>query len=338
LCGEFVPDISSRPIRPDDTGDVEKMNKWSVSLSKWQSEIDDWEMNRFEKFSGWKAVNVRKGRLAEDKIVITYLSHYTQSIFSECGYYHHPANPTEWGASPDGIIHDPTVTKEDLFKNAPTLKKDFDVSKFDICHGVAEFKATSWECEFKPYFIAQCMWEMQSVNVLWCDIVRYSSGKWKRNPQTGKSTLSGQKSRVFRLYRRKKADALLQSCVKRAMACRAKGDKMAYLKLMQTKNFIKIREYCAKETAKGEKNAIDLPIDVPMFMSYKKFREQCCCNDALIDEHLPPIHPAIERIEKRQYTMFNLYGTQQSREKEEFIRMATDQIEDYGELIKSFFL
>jgi hypothetical protein len=81
--------------------------KWDA----WKKSFDEWDLqNKWKPGTGWRAADMRLGRLSEDKIVLCYLMHYDKRRFSECGYYHHPKNPDEWGASPDGIIHDESLT------------------------------------------------------------------------------------------------------------------------------------------------------------------------------------------------------------------------------------
>jgi hypothetical protein len=211
-----------------------------------------------------------------------------------------------------------------LFKDFPTLTSNDD----DIQRGVVELKATRWECEFKAYYVAQSMWEMQSTNTLWCDIVRYSTGRWKRDPVTNRYKLTSQKCLCYRLYRRKKYDLLLQQCVVEAVECRSKNDKMAYLRLMESPPFVKMRKYCERVTKKCNTQAKEIPIAVSTLMAYKDFREKAyvCAIPELGD-------PVLSRINKRHKKIVHLY---ESRD-ETFTEMANDQIADYSVLIESFF-
>jgi len=335
LVGIYVPNIDAEPAMPADTADGERMSAWKKDLVKWQHSIEDWEIKRPKVFTGWSAVNVRKGRMAEDKIVLCYLHQYASRSFHECGYFPHPDNPSSWGASPDGIVYDSGVTSRALKRDAPWIFRDFNPEHFDLTRGVVEFKATSFDCTFKSYYVVQAIWEMQSANTLWCDIVRYSSGQWKLNPKTQRYMRTGQRCRTYRLFRRKKADELLQECVRQAVAARQKGDKMAYLRLMQTKPFIKFRAYCDKVVEKCNASADEMTVPVALFASYDEFRQTCCDNTAQIDAHMPSLHPAIERIEDRQYQLFQLYGDQ-SQERQ-VMSLANQQIADYAQLIESLF-
>ena len=49
---------------------------------------------------------------------------------------------------------------------------------------------------------------------------------------------------------------------------------------------------------------------------------------------MPSLHPALDRIEERQTKAFTLYGGNEE-EREQFVVVATEQIEDYACLIQT---
>jgi hypothetical protein len=179
-----------------------------------------WFELRKQKLSGTKAYNyigyywerkepseyqkslMRKGTECEPYAILTYLNHFNKRTFQEVGFACAPSPPypPHWGASPDGLVHDPDMTWEQV---PDDYKRHLNVADWDICSGCVEIK-TGTKSSLEPYYIVQAYMEMISLQVVWCDLIRYHP--------TNDTAI------VYRIYRHKPTEDRLVTLLKRADA------------------------------------------------------------------------------------------------------------------------
>jgi len=188
--------------------------------SKTSKEGRDWSYDKPEKFSPFQRTRMRFGSLSEDACIAGYLTQYPRRTFTEVGSCSVPLSlgyPANWGASPDGLVTDPTMTLSKIpakfREHLAAYPKD---ANFDYTKGVVEFKCSTKKLSLDAYFFPQVYMEMMATNTVWCDLVRYRRSSCK-NGLTGKWEYTHE-FRVYRIYRHKPTEDLLVKCLRHAAA------------------------------------------------------------------------------------------------------------------------
>lgn len=158
---------------------------------------------------------MRLGTLSEDVIVLMYCHTFPDRVYEEVGWCQAPGHPIGWGASPDGVIHDPKMNWDRV---PAEVAKHYgggggSNNGIDICRGACEFKTSRTKLVVEPYFLAQVYMEMIALQVVWCDLVRYrpmgrqwDQGQWHYKDE----------AHVYRIFRFPDVEARLIPLWKRA--------------------------------------------------------------------------------------------------------------------------
>ena len=113
-----------------------------------------------------------------------------------------------------------------------------------------------------------------------------------------------------------------------------KRNPSAFLQLIWTQPFVEMRAHFVKLAHFCNQDASAVSVPNELIQEMHALRERLSSSQELISQATPSLHPAMDRIEDRQSKAFALYSGNDA-EREQFVRVATDQIEDYACLIKS---
>lgn len=173
----------------------------AYALLGWYADEKGRAMNAFSKSA------MRLGTLSEDLILLCYCHRYPDRTFHEVGWCPAPATPPGryplgWGASPDGMVVDPTMTWERLPPDIAVQYEDpASRQGIDITRGGCEFKTSRTKLCVEPYFMAQVYMEMIALQVVWCDLVRYRPSRvWDAEMDEWRYDDT---AHVYRIYRDK---------------------------------------------------------------------------------------------------------------------------------------
>jgi hypothetical protein len=154
---------------------------------------------------------MRLGSISEPYVFMAYLSVYPGRSFQEVGWCKAPRDryPEGWGASPDGIFLDPTMTWDQV----PEATREAYCTLCDITRGAAEFKVSRTKTQMEAYFIPQVYMEMIALNVVWCDLVRFKHSRYKND-----HWIYEDQACVYRIYRDPELEKDLVALWKYALA------------------------------------------------------------------------------------------------------------------------
>jgi hypothetical protein len=157
-------------------------------------------------FSAFARSAMRLGTVSEDAAMIAYLHAFPDRSFYELGWCPLPAPaPLGWGASPDGLLEDPSMISWDMVPAdvaSHYSEEERVANPGGLAKGACEFKTSRTKTCMEAYFYPQVYMEMMALNVYWCDLVRYRPGA---------------EARVYRIYRHKPTEELLMRLWKRAI-------------------------------------------------------------------------------------------------------------------------
>lgn len=274
-----------------------------------------------KKFTGWQAVNLRFGKSREWNIVMAYLTHYSQRSFSEVGYVTHPENPNEWGASPDGILTDPSVTWEDLPDETKEQFKPKDFKR-GLTKGAAEFKASRFDCKFRGTHIPQLMWEMMSLSVAWGDLVRYSEVS-KRLPNGNFGLVKTCKS--IRFYRDRSKERRLMELVAQAKEIKDSGDINKFLTLVRSPPYVEMRKDFDSLALQADQDADVILIPNEHAQILQEYEQQFFAQTE---------RTLVDTIDEHHAQLMN--EMQNQKESTTIIATAAQQIQNLGQLVQKF--
>lgn len=187
---------------------------------------DNKPMSAFQKSA------MRLGTHSEDAIVLMYCHTFPDRTFEEVGWCPAPGHPIGWGASPDGIVTDPSMTWDQV--PDPAIREGYG-NVVSITHGACEFKTSRTKLVVEPYFLAQIYMEMIALQVVWCDLVRYRpsrdwdpvAGQWRYNDE----------AHVYRIFRYPAMEQRLVPLWKRAHA----NQHILVQKIIHEEEFVAVR-------------------------------------------------------------------------------------------------
>lgn len=257
------------------------------------------EEEKYESFTGWKAVSIRFGRQAEAKAILMYLKKHTGRIFHEIGFLSSEHAGILDGAQCDGLIEE-------------------DTAKTPI-----EFKASRFNCNFEGAYMAQCIWEM-GCGFPYIDLIRYCERQAK-NAETGLWEPKHE-CKEIRLYRDLQTEQkVIQMCQASQEAKRRSHSE--FYRLVNTHPYVEMRKHLDSLAVQANHHAQDIPVDVSLLDSLQEYKESVM---AVQDEDNVVIDPLLDRIEKRQALIFCAYQEQRMPVKE-----ICEQIEDYSQFLRN---
>ena len=273
-------------------------------------------------FTGWRAVTVRFGRISEIVGVLMYLKHHPDRVFSEAGYM--SIGDTLDGSQVDGIISTKLAVGAEIsdFTSVPGVP-GAEGQGPEVVSAI-ELKSSRSNCDFEASHISQCIGEM-ACGFSHIDLVRYCECPVK---EPGKNVWSTKyECKEIRIHQNQEIeDELLKLC--RQSAPLLKSNYKAFVELMQTPPYQKMRSYLEHMAKECNERAVQIPVDLELLDRLKKYKESVL--NVQFDDSLT-IDPVMDRIEKRQARIFAAF---QEEDKLEIIRESMDQIQDYAELVK----
>jgi hypothetical protein len=122
----------------------------------------------------------------------------------------------------------------------------------------------------------------------------------------------------------------LVSLIEQAIAL--KSNPQAFLSLVWSEPFCQMRDYFEGLVKDCNTYATDIPVPVGLVDQMTRHRDKASLH--AIAEAMPLLHPALDRIEERQTHAMTLYGGT-AAERNQFVALAAEQMEDYSLLIQS---
>jgi hypothetical protein len=314
-----VPTDSSLPVdvsrQPQGSGTI--INKGAGGISSNQAgKLIGYFMSKDgkkEAFTGWKAATVRFGKVNEPVAMLMYMNHHKDRVFSEAGYM--SIGETLHGAMVDGVVSTQASTHDPIIPNG--VERDLS--------GAVEFKCSRSNCNFEPFHISQCIWEM-ACGFPHVDLVRYAEIPNKQPGTNVWETLRVCKE--IRIYRNQELeDELIRLC--KLSHPLSKNNYAQFCELMQTEPYQKMRSYLEHMASKCNECASPIPVDLDLLKRLEKYKEHTL--SIQFDDSLS-VHPIMDRIEKRQARIFAAF---QEVDAVEFIRETMDQMQDMGELVSA---
>ncbi len=265
-------------------------------------------------FTGWKAATVRFGKVNEPVAMLMYLKHHTDRIFSEVGYM--SIGDTANGAMLDGIV---SQTDQPLITTAPGVPNPVVDEP-----GAIEFKCSRTNCNFEPFHISQCIWEM-ACGFPHVDLVRYAEIPTK---QPGANIWSTRyECKEIRIYHNLELEEeLIRLC--KGSAPLLKSNYAKFTELVQTEPYQKMRSYLENMATECNARAVQIPVDTELLKRLEAYKERTLA--VQFDDSLS-VHPIMDRIEKRQARIFAAF---QEEDQHDFMQESMAQIQDYAELVK----
>lgn len=176
-----------------------------------------WTLDGRQAVGPFQKAAMRFGSQSEDLAAIMYMMHYSNRRIDMVGWCPAPNwLPGDWGASPDGLITDTSLTWKDM--PAGYTKRDHGDS-LDPTRGALEIKSSKRSLKMDPYFLPQVYMEMICLRVMWCDLVRYRQQS-HCDPKTHEWKYT-HVARVFRIYRDPKVESQMIDLIKYALAHKA---------------------------------------------------------------------------------------------------------------------
>ena len=151
---------------------------------------------------------MRFGRLTEDAVCTLFLKSQPPNVTVQLVGLVPYKERAGWGASPDGIIHDPHMAWDDV----PSYCRDAYRSdpSVTITKGVLEIKCSQTNCEMQDYYFPQVYLEMMSTGTVWTDVVRYCD---KMVNKGNGCWFVERELRIYRLYRDRETENAIVSCI-----------------------------------------------------------------------------------------------------------------------------
>lgn len=195
-------------------------------------------MNAPKRFNAFAKSAMRLGTLCEDVAAAAYLVTFPARVFQEVGWCAAPHGPAGWGASPDGVLIDASMTWDSVpdYVRADYVGRE---GAFDITRGACEFKTSRTKLCCEAYFLAQVYMEMIALDVVWCDLVRYrplrawdaDALKWTYRDV----------AHVYRVWRRRDLEARLMELWKRASSSSSSSSTMNSSRVQDEPPFVQMR-------------------------------------------------------------------------------------------------
>lgn len=231
-----------------------------------------YKFGAFVEFDPKTRARMRLGSLSEDHVMMMYLHVYSCKLFFEMGYCPAPpppAYPAGWGASPDAMIGDPDMTWDKVPEDVASQYSETERDSIDITRGAGEFKTSETSLEMMAYYYSQCYLEMISLNVVWCDLVKFRRRKCM--DPTSKRVKYENSARVYRIYRHKATERLLIKLWKYALSNR---DRLQ--DVVMEDGFVKIRDYFERMAAQHEYTPMDMsPGLEEAYEQYEAYMTEC---------------------------------------------------------------
>ena len=218
----------------------------------------NWTLDGDEVFDAQSKANMKFGTESEDKGLITYATHSKNIVKIELAGWCNAPGLVGWGASPDGLVHDPTHTWDDA--RIPKSTRESFENVFDPTRGVLEIKSSLSKLSFEAYFFPQVYMEMISTQRIWCDLVRYTPSK----------------VRIYRVYRHKATEETLLSLWKYA---RSNVQKLR--DIIQEEPFVKIRKYFQDLAKVLPFTEVDVPAS--QIAQYERYQKEKECDSKEMD-------------------------------------------------------
>lgn len=261
---------------------------------------------------------MRFGRVREDFICAVYMDQRPHVKVEMVGCCPVP-DKKGWGASPDGIVHDETMTW-DLVPDHVRAEYEKD-THVDICRGVLEIKGSQGNCNMQAYYYPQLYLEMMSVGAVWTDLVRYSEQRVSDNGTW--STL--RECRVYRVYRHRKTETKLINLVNTYL----RTPFGSRLQLFKEERYERFRTYL-KECSSSAEYA-KLEVSEPLFEQYQQYVEDA---QKTAPEEPEMKRPAILRnMSDRQLEIFRM-AERNEKPTQEFVVSCLKQIKSLAELVE----
>lgn len=287
-----------------------------VSGSRAYSFLGWFVSNAGKPMTAFQKSAMRLGSFSEDLILLAYCYQFPNRTFEEVGWCPAPGHPIGWGASPDGIIHDPDMNWD---KVPEKIAAQYESQKdsINITRGACEFKTSRTKLVVEPYFLAQVYMEMISLETIWCDLVRYRpSRSWNDSENAWQYH---DEAHVYRIFRDKEMEARLIPLWKHAYVNQHVLEKVA-----KEAAYVKIRADLEDMARKEEPYA---KIEVEKHPELEKL---------FAEVMLPTVlEAAVEEEEEEDDLNSRHQKIMKTEDASTFIQLVAAQMRDYSDLLST---
>lgn len=262
-----------------------------------------WKLFTKTLFVGFLGARVRFGNMKENEVILAYMNQFPDRIFKQTGYTAHPERPTQWGASPDGVI----VNKNDNVERIIEIKSSMSADS----------------CSFQGYYIPQVLWEMECLGVDKGDLIRYCEKKKNTN---GLPTITCRIATIIQ-------DDNLQDEIKKLIQASKKveksGNSLEFKTLVWSQEYVDMRKKLDNMALKLDYQELKIPIDqINEMNKYMKDIYQTSIPDEMSG------HPLMKNIQKRHMEIYQMVNNNDKDKRQKISDLVFEQIKDYVSLTK----
>lgn len=227
-----------------------------------KEEDPNWSIDAKVVFSARAKASMRMGRFSEENAFMLMLLNTEHIVVELVGWCDAPKPfPHGWGASPDGLLHDPTMTWDRV---PDSIKQHLDCAAFDPSRGALEIKSSTKSLDMEAYFYPQVYMEMIATETCWCDLVRYR----KTTEQRQGKWIQHHHARIYRIFRHGPTEETLVALFKRSAANKSKLQS-----IIQEGAYCQMRDYLKKLATLAPYREISGTGDI--FTEYEAYKQKC---------------------------------------------------------------
>lgn len=207
---------------------------------------------------------MRLGAQSEDYATLIYMSKFSERSVETVGWCKSPK--PGWGASPDGIVLDPSMTWAHVDQSIAQYYTEDERNPLSIQKGVLEIKTSAKSLSMADYYYPQLYVEMFATRALWCDLVRYRQQRtWDERTR---SWTFQHRARIYRVYRHRPTEEAMFRLIQYALSNRARLQQVVH----EDSNFLEMRAHFRKLAAAAPYTEVDAPLGSPLYEQLERYR------------------------------------------------------------------